>query len=194
MNDQLFPLFPLALLPLPSELVPLHIFEPKYRQLLRDMEAHDVLFGIYFDHELNEERIGSLMKLESIIKRYPDGEADIIVRCVDNFKLKNFHDHYKSSMYPGGEIQVWNTDINTFPDEDLYDRFIQYLVQKNIRNHIMVHTLYQIATELNLEIQDRYRFLTLKPEKQNAFLRNHISFQLHLLEQEEKSKHVYFLN
>ena len=40
------PMFPLAILPVPGELVPLHIFEPRYRQLLQDMETSDITFGI----------------------------------------------------------------------------------------------------------------------------------------------------
>jgi uncharacterized protein len=84
------PMFPLSVLPLPGELVPLHIFEPRYKQLLQDAEHADVSFGIYFNHTLNLEKIGSLMKLESIIKRYPGGESDIIVKCVDIFYLDNW--------------------------------------------------------------------------------------------------------
>ncbi|MCX7637772.1 MAG: hypothetical protein N2044_08015 [Cyclobacteriaceae bacterium] len=53
---QTIPMFPLAILPLPGELVPLHIFEPRYRQLLQDAEQHDIGFGIYFNHEVNTER------------------------------------------------------------------------------------------------------------------------------------------
>ncbi|MFO0505619.1 MAG: peptidase, partial [Chryseotalea sp.] len=74
----LIPLFPLRILPLPGELVPLHIFEPRYKQLLQDVEERDVRFGIYFDHPINNERLGSFMRLESVIKRYPKGELDVI--------------------------------------------------------------------------------------------------------------------
>jgi uncharacterized protein len=66
------PMFPLALLPLPGELTPLHIFEPRYRQLLQDIETFDSVFGIYCSHELNKAGLGSLMKLESVIKTLPN--------------------------------------------------------------------------------------------------------------------------
>lgn len=83
----LIPLFPLRILPLPAELVPLHIFEPRYKQPLQDVESRDIRFGIYFDHPLNDLRIGSLMRLETVTKRYPNGELDIIVKCEDIFFL-----------------------------------------------------------------------------------------------------------
>jgi len=63
------PMFPLSILPLPGELVPLHIFEPRYKQLLQDAESDDTSFGIFFNSTINTEKVGSLMKLESVIKR-----------------------------------------------------------------------------------------------------------------------------
>jgi len=57
------PMFPLSLLPLPGELVPLHIFEPRYKQLLQDAESDDLNFGIFFTNTINLEKIGSLMKI-----------------------------------------------------------------------------------------------------------------------------------
>ena len=78
MADQTrIPMFPLTIFPLPGEMVPLHIFEPRYRQLLQDAEERDISFGIYFNHTLNTEKLGSLVKLESVIKRYDGGESDI---------------------------------------------------------------------------------------------------------------------
>ncbi|HEU5291530.1 MAG TPA: LON peptidase substrate-binding domain-containing protein, partial [Cyclobacteriaceae bacterium] len=95
------PMFPLSLLPLPGELVPLHIFEPRYRQLLQDAEADDISFGIFFTNTINLEKIGSLMKLESVIKRYPTGEADIVVKCIDTFTMDKLYRTFKSKLYPG---------------------------------------------------------------------------------------------
>ncbi|MEY4930630.1 MAG: hypothetical protein RI909_1354, partial [Bacteroidota bacterium] len=70
------PMFPLSIFPLPGEMVPLHIFEPRYRQLLEDAEKKDITFGIYYNHTTNSEKLGSLVKLESVIKRYKTGESD----------------------------------------------------------------------------------------------------------------------
>jgi Lon protease-like protein len=69
MNDVVkIPMFPLSIFSLPGEIIPLHIFEPRYRQLLEDAEANDMAFGIYFNHVSNSEKLGSLVKLESVIK------------------------------------------------------------------------------------------------------------------------------
>jgi len=55
------PMFPLSIFPMPGEMVPLHIFEPRYKQLLHDAETKDISFGIYFNHVSNVEKIGSLV-------------------------------------------------------------------------------------------------------------------------------------
>ena len=188
------PMFPLAILPLPGELVPLHIFEPRYRELLSDAENHDISFGIYFSHEINTEKIGSLMKLESIIKRYPTGESDIIVKCEDNFSLDMLLRNYKSKLYPGGDVRHWKSERNVFPHQRVYESFLDYLRLRNISHHQDPFNLYEIANELTLDVNDRYRFLTSDDEKKETFLQNRIKFQIHLLQEEERSKDSYHLN
>lgn len=188
------PMFPLSILPLPGELVPLHIFEPRYRQLLQDAEINDVSFGIYFNHESNEQKIGSLMKLESVIKRYAGGEADIIVKCQDVFSMNVLLRTFKSKTYPGGDVRVWNVEQNTFPGPELYELFLAYLRQRNINQHLTIFNIYQIANELSLDISDRYKFLTSSEEKREAFILNRVKFQMHIIEQEERSKDNFHLN
>jgi uncharacterized protein len=188
------PMFPLAILPLPGELVPLHIFEPRYRQLLQDAENHDITFGIYFSHEINTEKIGSLVRLESVIKRYATGESDIIVKCEDIFYMDLLMRTYKMKLYPGGDVRFWNIDMNTYPAQNLYDLFLNYLKLRNISSHVSPFNIYQMANELNLEVSDRYKFLVLPEARRELFLTNRIRFQTHLLNEEEKSKDVFHLN
>ena len=188
------PMFPLAILPLPGELVPLHIFEPRYRQLLQDAEIHDIQFGVYFSHDVNEQKVGSLMKLESIIKRYPGGETDIIVKCEDIFNMDTLLRTYKSKMYPGGNVRPWNILVDTFPSPPLYELFMEYLKLRNIVHNLTVFNLFQMANELNLDTVDRYKFLTILEDKRETFLLRRIKFQIYLMEREEKSKDNFHLN
>ena len=187
------PLFPLALLPLPGELVPLHIFEPRYRQLLQDAETLDLHFGIYCNHTVNEQKLGAFMKLESIIKRYATGESDIIVRCIDVFTMHTMQRTYQSKLYPGADVTMWEEDTSQFPGVQLYEDFIAYQQKRNIKSHFNIFNIYQIATELNLDLYERYKFLTSAPERKLSFLSSHLRFQLHVLTQEEKSKDLYNL-
>ena len=187
-------MFPLTLLPLPGELVPLHIFEPRYRQLLEDAENTDISFGIFLNHECNVSKLGALMKLESVIKRYPTGESDIVLRCIDIFSMGKLYRTYKSKLYPGGDIKSWKLDPQSMPGVELYELFLRFQEKRKINRHFTAFTLYQMATELNLDLFDRYKLLTLPLDNKEGFLIRQIKFQLHVMSQEEKSKDVFHLN
>ncbi len=187
-------MFPLSLLPLPGEMVPLHIFEPRYKQLLQDAESDDISFGIFFNHTINTEKIGSLMKLESVIKRYPTGEADIIVKCQDVFKMDTLCRNFKSKTYPGGDVTLWETDLNEIGGGRLTELFLEYLTKRNITRQQNAYSIYSMAQELNMEVNDRYSFLTSDSIARVAFLLQRINYQIQLLQHEEKSKDVFHLN
>lgn len=190
----IIPMFPLSLLPLPGELVPLHIFEPRYRQLLQDTETRDISFGIFSSHECNVLKVGALMKLESVIKRYPSGESDIVLRCVDIFTMEKLYRNYKTKLYPGGEIVPWKVDTRAMPGPELYQLFLRYQEKRKISRHFTSFTLYQVATELNLDVPDRYKLLTSPVLKRDAFLIGHLKYQMHILQQVDNSRDVFHLN
>lgn len=190
----LIPMFPLTLLPLPGELVPLHIFEPRYKQLLEDAENTDISFGIFCSHECNQQKLGSLMKLESVIKRYPGGESDIVLRCMDVFSMGKLYRTYKSKLYPGGDITSLEVNPQAMPGVELYELFLAFQEKRKINRHFTAFTLYQIATELNLDLIDRYKLITLPAPRRDGFLVTQLKFHLHVIGQEEKSKDVYHLN
>lgn len=188
------PMFPLSILPLPGELVPLHIFEPRYRQLLQEAEASDMSFGIFFNHVINSEKIGSWVRLESVIKRYPSGESDIIVKCNDIFTMDTLYRTFKSKLYPGGDVNFWNVDMNELASVKLEDLFLEYLAKRNITRQQAIFSTYAMAQELNLELNDRYTFLLGDEQKRETFLIQRIKYQMHILQHEEKSKDVFHLN
>lgn len=190
----LIPLFPLRILPLPGELVPLHIFEPRYKQLLHEVETNDIRFGIYFDHPLNDRHIGSVMRLESVIKRYPKGELDIIVKCEDIFFLRDQYKEHPNKLYPGGEVVYWKVNLNVLPDSELSDHFCQFQEKRGITQTNHQFSIYQIANELNLDFPDRYKFMTQRAEYQHKFLKSKVSYQLQLLMHEESSRDTFHLN
>jgi uncharacterized protein len=187
-------MFPLSILPLPGELVPLHIFEPRYKQLLQDAEHADLSFGIYFNHTLNLEKIGSLMKLESIIKRYPGGESDIIVKCLDIFYMETLFRSFKSKMYPGGDVVFWKADANEMAGRRVQALFQEYLTKRKITRHQGFFSVFGMAQELSFDLAERYAFLISDAPARERQLTSKIKFQLQLLEREERSKDSYHLN
>lgn len=187
-------MFPLTIFPLPGELVPLHIFEPRYRQLLKDAEERDISFGIYFNHTLNTSRMGSLVKLESVIKRYPGGESDIIVKCQDLFNMGTLYRTFREKLYPGGDVEFWQVDLHQPAGKRLLEEFRDFMHALKINKMPVPCSSYHIANELNLDFEDRIRFVTSDEEKKENFLLSRLKFQKHLLSEAEKAKDVFHLN
>ena len=187
-------MFPLSIFPLPGELVPLHIFEPRYRQLLEEAETKDMTFGIYFNHTSNTGKLGSLVKLESVIKRYPGGESDIIVRCLDLFTMDTLYRTYKDKLYPGGEVSFWGVDQNRMINKKLVHTYVAYLGLLKITNPTKEFSAFQIANELGLDFDDRLKFVHLDDDKKEFFLMTRLKFQMRLLNEADKAKDVFHLN
>jgi Lon protease-like protein len=188
------PLFPLNILPLPGELTPLHIFEPRYRQLLFDAEAKDITFGIYYNHPANEKKYGALVKLESVIKRYQSGESDIIVKCLDVFTLTSMTKVFRDKLYPGGEVRPWQVDLSEPVSPGLLMEFVEYMAMLKMYHHPSACSVFHIANELNMDVKGKMDFLSIQPSKREQFLFRNLQFQRNLIAAVEKSKDVFHLN
>lgn len=187
-------MFPLSIFPLPGEMVPLHIFEPRYRQLLSDCETDHITFGIYYNHARNEQKLGSLVQLESVIKRYQGGESDIIVKCVDLFFMDTLFRNYKDKLYPGGDVRFLNVDLKKPVSDKLRAEFSEYLSLLRLPGERTNFSLFQIANELNLDFEERLRFVQTEPERQEGLLSAHIRYHAILNRHAEQSKDTFHLN
>jgi Lon protease-like protein len=89
------PLFPLPLVLFPGVGLPLHIFEPRYRQMLTDCLAGDSTFGVLLrpdgvaERDLPPGHVGCVAHIEKS-ERLPDGRANLLVRGGDRFALRRF--------------------------------------------------------------------------------------------------------
>lgn len=95
---QRIPIFPLQLVLLPNELLPLHIFEPRYRQMLSDVQAGNKFFGItFFDAEAgfeNRPPVGAVGCVAEVreVTTLPDGRSNIVTTGIARFRLLNYED------------------------------------------------------------------------------------------------------
>lgn len=103
MNYKL-PLFPLQLVVFPGEKLNLHIFEPRYRQLVNESKSNGSTFGI--PPFINQEMmgIGTEVKLLSIEKVYPSGEMDVKTQGVGLFEIDTVHNPYPERLYIGADV------------------------------------------------------------------------------------------
>jgi Lon protease-like protein len=80
-------LFPLGIVLLPQERVPLHIFEERYKELIGECLERDREFGIVFTDEDGIRRTGTLATVVEVLRRLPDGRMDIIVEGRRRFRV-----------------------------------------------------------------------------------------------------------
>lgn len=101
----LLPLFPLQAVVFPGEQMRLHIFEPRYQQLMAECESEGITFGIPCHLHGGLADIGTEMRLLQIFQRYPDGESDILVEGVGVFRLQRFVRDVPGKLYSAGEVE-----------------------------------------------------------------------------------------
>jgi len=77
-KSNIIPLFPLNVVLLPAMLLPLHIFEPRYRQMVKDCLEEKTEFGMLLALPKGVARVGCTAEIVEVSKRYPDGRMDIL--------------------------------------------------------------------------------------------------------------------
>src|SRR5215207_4941846 len=102
------PLFPLPLVLLPNEVLPLHIFEPRYQQMLVDIELRRNVFGLTFvnleESEPEKPVIGSVGCAAEVREKtlLPDGRSNILTSGVIRYRLLDYLDdgtpYYKGNV------------------------------------------------------------------------------------------------
>jgi len=89
MNAEIeIPLFPLGVVLLPGTLLPLHIFEERYKEMIGECFAENKEFGIVYFSGDKINRIGCSAEILKLLKRYDNGEMDIITVGTNRFFIK----------------------------------------------------------------------------------------------------------
>jgi Lon protease-like protein len=104
MPDQLkgFPLFPLGIVALPSESVPLHVFEDRYRTMIEECIRKEREFGIVWSSDTELKPVGCACQIEETLERMDDGRLNILARGTRPFRLLERQDDLP---YPAGVIE-----------------------------------------------------------------------------------------
>ena len=97
-----FPLFPLGLVALPSELVPLHIFEERYKTMIGRCLDEGSEFGIVWMSEDGLRPIGCACEIAEVLERMEDGRINLIARGTRPFRIESRQD---SLPYPAGTVE-----------------------------------------------------------------------------------------
>ena len=97
-----FPLFPLGLVALPSELVPLHIFEDRYKTMIGHCLDEGSEFGIVWISEDGLRPIGCACEIAEVVERMEDGRINLIARGTRAFRIE---ERQEELPYPAGTVE-----------------------------------------------------------------------------------------
>ena len=97
-----FPLFPLGLVALPGELIPLHIFEERYKTMIDECIGSEREFGIVWLSDDGLRDVGCACAIDRVLERMDDGRMNLVVRGTRPFRVLERQGHLP---YPAGVIE-----------------------------------------------------------------------------------------
>ena len=174
MVQQDLPLFPLGIVALPSEAVPLHIFEPRYRTMVAECLESGSEFGIVWASEDGLRQIGCACEIAEVLERHEDGRMDILTRGTRPFRLVEAHDDHLP--YPSGTVE-WLDDKSEQLDaatvdaaHDAYATLVQQATDAEPeRDRVDAMGAYDMAATVDFGLEAKQGLLSLRSE--NARLR-----------------------
>jgi ATP-dependent Lon protease len=110
MNPARIPLFPLDLVLFPGQAMPLHIFEPRYREMTRHCIQTQTPFGMIRASGVNLAQTGCSAMIVKVLKEYEDGRSDILTAGQSAFRLIRVHEE---KIYLEADIQFLEEDFST---------------------------------------------------------------------------------
>ena len=168
-----FPLFPLGIVALPSESVPLHIFEDRYRRMIDQcLEGEpgslERQFGIIWLSDEELKQVGCACEVEEVLERMDDGRMNILARGTQPFRLIERQDDL---AYPAGVVEFL-ADADEEPDADaavsareLYAELVKQATDRTIEEpELDQMDAYRIAATVEFATDAKQELLELRTE------------------------------
>ncbi|WP_115375505.1 LON peptidase substrate-binding domain-containing protein [Adhaeribacter pallidiroseus] len=195
------PLFPLSIVVYPGEKLNLHIFEPRYKELVQDCFRAGKPFGIPAFLKKGVSEIGTEVIISSIDKTYDSGEMDIRCKGGNLFRIMNFYRQLPTKLYAGGEVEpLTDIDDENPTTKALIKEKIQHLYEilglatlyLNLPDNFKI---YDIAHQLGLSLEQEYLLLQRRRESERqTIVLAHLIAILPVVEETERLKDQVKLN
>lgn len=176
MPDQVhsgFPMFPLGMVALPTESVPLHIFEDRYRKMIEECLESEREFGIVWLSEDELKPIGCACEIDRVLERMDDGRLNIVARGTRPFRLVERQDDLP---YPAAVVEFLSEQEEE-PDPEaieetrgLYAELVEQATDKQLGEQELAELdAYTMAATIEFGADVKQELLELRSE--NARLR-----------------------
>jgi Lon protease-like protein len=173
-----FPLFPLGIVALPTETVPLHIFEDRYRKMIdhclqAESGSRGGEFGIVWLSDEELKPVGCACEIEQVLERLEDGRSNILARGTRAFRLlEREHD----LPYPAGVVEFLDEDDEVLDTSaadtarELYRDLVMQATDREIGPRELEELdSYRMAATVEFDVEAKQELLELRSE--NARLR-----------------------
>src|SRR5579862_2197274 len=170
MNPGRIPLFPLDIVLFPGQAMPLHIFEPRYREMTRDCIDNQSPFGIVFLNEGKLAQTGCTAMIVKVLKEYEDGRSDILTAGQSAFRLLRTHDE---KSYLEADVEYLDEDFTEVDPavssrlDELCNQCHQILYGEDaprFETEGGISLAYHVASELPVDASIRQSLLELRTE------------------------------
>ncbi len=176
MSTARIPLFPLGMVLFPGQAVPLHIFEPRYREMTRHCIETQSPFGLIFIHKEEIAQIGCSAMIVKVLKEHEDGRSDILTVGQQAFRLIQTH---SEKSYFEADVEYLEEDFNGIDPvvstqiEQLFDQCHRILYEEDappFETEGGISLAYHVASELPVDTAFRQSLLELRSEAERQLL------------------------
>jgi Lon protease-like protein len=171
-----FPLFPLGLVALPHEYVPLHIFEDRYKAMVEECLDAEREFGIVWASDDGVRPVGCAVEITEVLERLDDGRLNILTRGTRPFRVVEEDPPGPDRLYPSGTIEFLE-DKPEDPDagteraaREAYAVLVEQATDKVLdEDELQTLGAYRMAATVDFGLEAKQGLLDLRSE--NARLR-----------------------
>ncbi len=187
-RTEILPYFPLSVFMFPGEDMPLHIFEPRYKQLINDARTQGNTFAIPFVIEQEIQKFGCEVRLKEVVAEKEEGDMVIVVESVAVVEISSYNKQLEGKLYAGGTISRLPCDDPVISKElmelitsyrDLFDS--EFL--SSFRDTVV--TRKDVIIALNLASDEKYKFICMPgAEQREGFLAGQLRYLSMIRKQE----------
>ena len=187
-------LFPLNIVTFPGEDLNLHVFEPRYKQLVNDCLEQQLSFGIP-SYVQNKIDLGTEVEIVEVAKEYEDGRMDIRTKATQVFRVLDYWNPWEEKLYAGGEIEYTHVvkdigDISKlYKMKELVAQLFAWLQDVNTPNITEVQSVFDLGHKIGLKLEEEYQLIKMTSEDERLdFTINHLEHLLPALERAQSAQ------
>jgi Lon protease-like protein len=175
-RDTELPIFELPVVLLPGELLPLHIFEERYKRMIgRSLDSGEP-FGIVFRDDTGGARnVGCTARVADVLERFEDGRLNIVVTGESPFRVL---DRADAPEFPVGEVELIDAADEPDPDDEeaargaraAFAELLDQVSEEGPSEEIVEQGAYELAGRIELPADTKQRLLELRSEDERMRL------------------------